>query len=46
MKKISVIQGIINHSAWTEEQKLYFIQSYLLNWITEEQLQEVYNVAM
>lgn len=39
-KNIEIIKGILN-TRLKDEQKIYFIQSYLLNWIDEEEMKRI-----
>lgn len=39
-KNIEIIKGILN-TQLKDEQKIYFIQSYLLNWIDEEEMKRI-----
>lgn len=39
-KNIEIIKGILN-TQLKDEQKIYFIQSYLLNWIDEEEMKNI-----
>ena len=39
-KNIEIIKGILN-TQLEDEQKIYFIQSYLLNWIDEEEMKRI-----
>jgi hypothetical protein len=40
-KRIELIQAILNLKRMTDEQKESTIKSFLLGWITEEQMQEI-----
>ena len=40
MKKTEVIQTVLD-SALSEDNKMYWIQSYLLHWVTEDEVLEV-----
>lgn len=37
-RKMEVINRINSYARWDDVQKVYFIQSYLLHWVTEEQI--------
>lgn len=39
-KNIEIIKGILN-TRLKDEQKIYFIQSYLLNWTDEEEMKRI-----
>jgi imidazoleglycerol phosphate synthase glutamine amidotransferase subunit HisH len=39
-KNIEIIKGILN-TQLKDEQKIYFIQSYLLNWTDEEEMKRI-----
>lgn len=42
MTKYEVIEKIMNSNKIDEDDKVYFIQSFLLNWSTEEKLKWIW----
>ncbi len=43
MRKTELIQTVLN-SALSEDTKIYWIQSYLLHWVTEDEVLEAIKV--